>query len=330
MNKKKRLIIVAIVLLIVAAFLSVRYANRGGPTDQLYLSGNVEVTEVNLGFKFPGRVVELFVDEGDRVKVGQTVARLDNVEAAAAVAQSKSVFQEASTRLSELRAGSRTQEIAQAAAQVAAQEAELIRARRDFERADMLYRNGAVSSSQFDSAKSAYESRAAQYKNAQESLSLVKEGPRKEDLKVAEHRVEQARAALDASEQRLKDTVLAASIAGVVLRKNAERGETVGAGVPVFTVGDLFNPWVKVYVPESSIGRVKLGQEARISTDSFPNKTYTGKVSFISSEAEFTPKQVQTHEERVKLVFGVKVVVNNENNELKPGMPADVTIKLQQ
>jgi HlyD family secretion protein len=329
MTRKKKLIILGIVLLVVAVVLLVRYRTRDGSGNELNLSGNVEITEAHLGFKFPGRVIQLLAGEGDPVKAGQTIAHLDSVEAEAAVAQSRSVFQEASTRLSELRAGSRTQEIAQAIAQVTAQEAELNRVRKDFERAEVLYKNGAISPSQFDSAKSVYENRAALRKNAQEVLSLVKEGPRREDIRIAEHRQAQAKAALDATQQHLEDTVLTAPMAGVVLRKDVELGETVGAGVSVYTVGDLRNPWVKVYVPEPSIGRVKLGQDASVTTDSFPNKTYKGKVSFISSEAEFTPKQVQTKEERVKLVFGVKVVVDNEKNELKPGMPADVTIKIQ-
>lgn len=326
MTKKKRLIMLGMAVLVVIAILLVRYRMQGEPENELRLSGNVEVTEANLGFKSPGRVVELLVEEGDQVQTGQAIARLESIEAEAVAAQNKSALQEASARLAELRAGSRTQEIAQATAQVAAQVAELGRVQKDFERAEMLFRNGAISASQHDSAKSAYETRTAQHKNAQETLSLVKEGPRQEDIRVAEHRQAQARAALEAAEQRLKDTVLTAPMAGVVLRKNVELGETVAPGVSVYTIGDLKSPWIKVYVPERSIGRVKLGQDARVTTDSFPGKTYKGKVSFISSEAEFTPKQVQTQEERVKLVFGVKVIADNERDELKPGMPADVTI----
>jgi HlyD family secretion protein len=115
----------------------------------------------------------------------------------------------------------------------------------------------------------------------------------------------------------------------VVLRKNIEAGETVQAGVPIFTLGDLIEPWVKVYIKEENLGLVKLGQKVRITTDSYPGKAYDGIVSYISSEAEFTPKNVQTQEERVKLVFGVKVSVRNEQHELKPGMPADVKIYLK-
>ena len=114
----------------------------------------------------------------------------------------------------------------------------------------------------------------------------------------------------------------------MVLRKNVEAGETVAAGTPIFTIGDLQNPWIKVYVKENKLGFVKLGQKAQVRTDSYPERSYEGTITYISSEAEFTPKNVQTQEERVKLVFGVKVSVRNQQEELKPGMPADVKIVL--
>ncbi|MGB4222243.1 MAG: efflux RND transporter periplasmic adaptor subunit, partial [Syntrophorhabdus sp.] len=229
----------------------------------------------------------------------------------------------------ELKSGSRIQEIERARASVDAQAADLDKAKKDYERADILYKNGAISTSQFEAAQNAYNTRTAQYRSAQETLSLVQEGPRKEDIQAAEYRVQQAKAMVNTSEERLKDTTLFAPITGVVLRKNVELGETLSAGIPVFTIGDLENPWVKVYVKEDRLGQVKLGQKADIKVDSFKDKTYDGTVTFISSEAEFTPKNVQTEEERVKLVFGVKVKVKNENGELKPGMPADVRITLK-
>lgn len=245
------------------------------------------------------------------------------------VTQNKASLQEALTRLAELRAGSRAQEIERARASANAQAADLDKAKKDYERADILYKNGAISTSQFEAAQNFYNTKAAQLRSAQETLSLIKEGPRKEDIKAAEHRVQQARAMMNTSEERLKDTVLVAPISGVVLRKNVELGEIISAGTPVFTIGDLENPWVKVYVKEDRLGQVKLGQKANIKVDSFKDKTYEGTITFISSEAEFTPKNVQTEEERVKLVFGVKIKVKNENGELKPGMPADVKITME-
>jgi HlyD family secretion protein len=327
--KKRRLIIVGIVAAIIIAVLLINHFRNKKDDDALNLSGNVEVTETNVGFKLPGRIVELAVDEGHHVKAGQLIARLDNAELASVVMQNKASLQEAMTKLTELKAGSRIQEIERAKASVSAQAADLDKAKKDFERADILYKNGAISASQFEAAQNAYNTRTAQLKNVQETLSLVKEGPRKEDIQAAEHRVQQVKAILNTSEERLKDTVLFAPISGVILRKNVELGETLSAGTPAFTIGDLENPWVKVYVKENRLGQVKLNQKADVKVDSFKGKIYEGTVTFISSEAEFTPKNVQTEEERVKLVFGVKVKVKNENGELKPGMPADVKISLK-
>ncbi len=327
---KKRIAIVVAVLIAIAAVLLVRSFLAKKPDDgALLLSGNVEVTETNIGFKLPGRVIELLVDEGQAVNKGDVLARLDNAELASIVRQNRAAALEAQARLAELQAGSRPQEIEQARASVRAQEAELARLHKDFERAEVLYKNGAISSAQFDAAKSAYENRAAQHKSAQEGLSLVHEGPRKEDIEAARQRAAQARAAVQAAEERLGDTVICAPVAGVVLRKNVELGETVSQGTPVYTLGDLANPWIKVYVKEDKLGLVKLQQKATISTDTYRGKTYDGWVSYIASEAEFTPKNVQTTEERVKLVFGVKVRVQNDRQELKPGMPADVRIAVR-
>jgi HlyD family secretion protein len=182
-------------------------------------------------------------------------------------------------------------------------EAQVEKAQNDFERYTKLFRDGVISPQQMDSAKTAYD--------------------------VAVSQLQLSQASLKTSEVRLRDTVISATLNGIVLRKNVEEGETVAAGTSIFTIGDLVNPWIKVYVKEDKLGLVKLGQTAQVTTDSYPGKIYDGTVTYISSEAEFTPKNVQTKEERVKLVFGVKVSAKNVNNELKPGMPADVKIPLK-
>ncbi len=326
--KKKLLIIGVLILSGIAFFLINRLSNRS-EEGVLVLSGNVEVTEINLGFKSAGRIVELLTDEGQKVKKDDRLALLDSAELESQVAQNKAYLNETIARLEELKAGSRPQELEQAIANVNYAEAELIKAKNDLDRYEALYKDELISGEQMDSAKKSYDVAVSQHKKAVETLSLVKEGPRKEDIKAASNRVEQARAALKVMKERLKDTVLYAPIAGVILRKNAEKGETVGAGAPVFTLGDLENPWIKVYVKEDKLGLVKLGQKAEVGVDSYPGKKYEGIVTYISSEAEFTPKNVQTQEERVKLVFGIKVSVKNINDELKPGMPADVKIVLR-
>ncbi|HSA78833.1 MAG TPA: efflux RND transporter periplasmic adaptor subunit [Nitrospirota bacterium] len=271
---KMRLIIAGIAVstgIIVALFL--RYGNTRDQ-EGLVLSGNVEVTEVDVGFKIPGRVQSLYTDEGEKVVRGDRIATLDSDELESVVSQNRASVQNA--------------------------EAQYEKTRKDLERYTVLYRDGVVSTQQMDSAKAAY------------------------DVAVSQLRL--SRAALKTAEVRFKDAVIYAPLNGVVIRKNVEEGETVGAGTAVFTIGDLENPWIKVYVKEDKLGLVKLGQKAEIRVDTYPMKSYEGTVTYISSEAEFTPKNVQTQEERVKLVFGVKVSVKNQNDELKPGMPADVKI----
>ena len=324
--KKKKIAAVVLLLVVIIAVVLIYRLRTQKDDGNLRLSGNVEVTETNVAFKIPGRVVARLVDEGDKVKEGDVIAKLDNAELTATEAQTRATLKEATTKLAELKAGSRYQEIEQARANVFAQEAELQKVRKDFERAEVLYRNGAISASQFDISKSAYESRQGLHRNALEGLSLAKEGPRGEEVRIAEHKVEQAKATLAASEARLKDTVIYSPATGVVLRKNVEPGETVAQGTPIVTIGDLAKPWIKVYVKEDKLVLVKLGQKAKVTVDGYKGKSFEGEVSYISSEAEFTPKTVQTPEERVKLVFGVKVRVKNDNGELKPSMPADVQI----
>jgi len=274
---KKRLIIVVSIVLVIGAIALFQYLRTSRNDGMLDLSGTVEVTEVNLGFKVAGKVAELIVDEGQHVKKGDRLAALDSAEMEHIVAQNN--------------------------AAVAVVEAEQERARKDYDRAVALVESGVLPPQQLDSAKKSYDSAIAQLR--------------------------QTRAALSASRDRLRDMVVIAPVSGVVLRKNSEAGETVAAGAAVYSLGDLENPWIKVYVKEDKLGLVKLGQRAEVMTDSFPKKTYTGTVTTISSEAEFTPKNVQTKEERVKLVFALKVSVKNVNEELKPGMPADVKIDLR-
>jgi HlyD family secretion protein len=296
----------------------------------LILSGNVEVTEMNLGFKVPGKIISLKTDEGEKVTPGQLLAEIDRAELLSQTDQNQAAIAEARNKLAELKAGSRPQEIEQAAANVKYAQAELTKANKDYQRADTLYQNGAISAQQMDAAKRTLDVASSQYKSSQQTLSLVKEGPRKETIRQAQDRVLQAEASLQTLKERIKDTDLYAPSAGVIIKKNVELGETVGAGLPVFTVGDLGHPWIKVYVKEDKLGKVALGQKASITIDSYPGKTFEGTITFISPEAEFTPKTIQTHEERVKLVYGVKISLPNPDGILKPGMPADVRIKIQE
>jgi HlyD family secretion protein len=307
-----------------------QYFSNSAEENAIVVSGNVEVTEVNVGFTLAGRIQAMWAEEGEQVWQGMSLAQLENAELESLVEQNRAMLSEVEMRLADLKTGARSQEIEAARANVTAIEAELSKAKKDFDRADALHKESLIPVSQLDAAKSAYNAAKARHKQGLEQLSRVKAGPTQDAVKASEFRVKQAEAALRASEERLKNTLITAPISGVILEKNAEIGEIIAQGTPVYTIGDLANPWIKVYIKEDKLGLVSLGQKAEVGIDSFPNKVYQGKVTHIASEAEFTPKNVQTQEERVKLVFEVKNSVENRNSELKPGMPADVKILLHE
>lgn len=271
------------------------------------------------------------------------------------IAASQAAAEQAQARLRELEAGSRPQEVASAEAALRGSEADAKRLGDDFRRYDGLYQKQLVSKQQYDAARTASEMAQARQREAQEHFdlvkkgprkeqieqaraayvqsqqrySLVKKGPRREDIEQARARLQQAREALALAETRLGYGLLVSPLSGVVLSKSVEPGEFVSAGTPVVTVGELNNVWLRGYIDETDLGRVKLGQRARVTTDTYPGKAYDGRVSFISSQAEFTPKSVQTEKVRVKLVYRIKVDIQNPNMELKPGMPADAVILLE-
>ncbi|HLP00412.1 MAG TPA: HlyD family efflux transporter periplasmic adaptor subunit [Opitutaceae bacterium] len=301
---------------------------RSSTTDTaLRLSGNIEATDAQLGFKIPGRVAERLVSEGQRVAAGQLVARLDDVEQREQADLRRAELAAAEASLADLVAGSRPQEIATARAALRSAEADRDRARLEFTRQQELRRRDVTAARDLESAEANHAVAAARAKQAAEALKLAEEGPRKDAVAAARARVEVARAALALAETQLANTRLLAPFAGVVLSHNIEAGEFVSAGTPVITAADLAHVWVRAYVNQTDLGRLRHGQPAEVRTDTFPDKTYNGTVGFISSEAEFTPKTVQTEKERVKLVFRVKIDLENPADELKPGMPADVTLR---
>jgi HlyD family secretion protein len=380
MNKRRLMVLLPAVLLV--AVLAYLILSRSDHAGVIRVSGNIEVTDAEVSFKILGRVEARLVDEGEMVRAGQTIARLDSAELAQEVAARRAEMQAVQAALAELEAGSRPEEIAQAEAsaqqakarldemlagsrpeELSAAEAvlrrakaEAERARLDAERYEGLYKKEIVSAQQYDAARTAYETALARQREAEEQYKLVKEGPRKEQIEQAraawlqaqerfvlvkkgprQETIEQARARLQqakeglaVAETRLGYATLTSPLAGVVLSKNVEPGEFVAAGTPIVTVGDLENVWLRAYINETDLGRVKVGQRVRVTTDTYPDKRYEGRVSFIAAQAEFTPKSVQTEKERVKLVYRIKVDIRNPNMELKPGMPADAEILMEE
>lgn len=388
---KKRILPIVILALAGAAVYAYRGINRR-PDNRILVSGNIELEEVNLAFKTAGRLIERTVDEGDLVRKGQLIARLDRdqlvaqqareaaglessgfqlaqartsldwqrANTAADIEQRKADLAAAEARLAELRNGSRPQEKADAKAAVDAAASQLERAKRDWDRAQTLYKDDDISTAQHDQFRNAWESADASLKSARERQALVLAGPRQEEIDAQAAAVERARAGLKMAQvndieikrreqelatrraeigrskaslaliqSQIDDTVAFAPVDGVVLVKSADVGEVLAPGTTVLTVGDIDHPWLRGYVNETDLGKLKLGSAARVTTDSYPGKVYDGRVTFISSEAEFTPKQIQTEQERVKLVYRIKIEIANPKHELKENMPADAEIVLQ-
>lgn len=388
--KKRILILIVALLLAGVAVYAFRNAKKQ-PDNRLVVSGNIELNEVNIAFKTAGRLIERTVDEGADVKKGQILARLDRDQLqaqrereTAGLASSESQLTQARTalewqkatlsadldsrradlaaaeaRLAELRNGARPQEKLDAKAAVDAAAAEVERARKDWERAQTLYKNDDISTAQFDQYRSRAENADAVLKQVKEREALVLAGPRAEQIRAQEAVVERARAAVKMSEAnaievkrrteelttraaeigrsranlalvetQLSDTVAVSPVDGVVLLKSADPGEIIAPGTSVLTIGDIDHPWVRAYINEPDRQKVRLGQGVKVTTD-LPGKVFRGKVTFISSQAEFTPKQIQTQQERVKLVYRVKIEVENPGRELKSNMPVDAEIVLE-
>lgn len=324
---RRRVIILGAVAVAVAATLFGWSRLRDGRSDgAIRVSGNVEVTDVDVSFKVPGRVKARLVDEGMPVAAGQVVAVLDSEDLAHEVRLRDAEAAAAQAVLADLLAGSRPQEIKAAEAAVARAEAEADRLARDHERIAALHARDAVARRDFESAKAASDVAQARLTEAKENLLLVREGPRRETIAQARARVRQAQEATALARTRLSYATVVSPLAGIVLSKNVEPGDYVAAGAAVVTVGDIRNAWVRGYVEETDLARVKVGQAVSVANDTYPGKRYAGRVSFISAEAEFTPKSVQTRKERVKLVYRIKVDVDNPAMELKPGMPVDAII----
>ncbi|HUX23183.1 MAG TPA: efflux RND transporter periplasmic adaptor subunit [Burkholderiales bacterium] len=328
MNKRRVIAIVALVGIAATAAILwnakpwVAKVNTGA----VAASGTIDATEVNISFRVPGTLRRRPVDEGSVVKPGELLAVLDTREANARLRQMQAAELAAQARLRDMEQGYRPQEIAEARAQVQQVEANLTNLKEEARRSEILYATGAVSRQRRDKDDAAASVAQEQHQAAGERLKLLQSGFRKETIAAARAQVAEAHAAVDAAMVALEDLQVKSTINGTITRKYAEPGETLAAGRPVVTITDVAHPWVRVYIPENQIGKVRLGASARIKVDTFPDREFAGRVSYVSSQAEFTPKNVQTQEERVKLVFAVNVTADNPEGVLKPGMPADVYI----
>jgi HlyD family secretion protein len=318
-----------IIIALIAATAIALYGIRRTPVEsgRLKVSGNIEATTVELSFKVPGRLARRLVDEGDSVTSGQQVAILHVDEFIEERNGRLSELKANQAALADLQAGSRKEEIAQAEAALSRLKSEADRMAKEFARADALYKREVIPLKELDSARAGRDSSAAAVREADERFKLLKSGPRPHAVSQAQARVEVASAVLALADTRLSETSISSPVDGLVLAKHAEPGEMITPGAPVITVGKMNEVWLKAYIPETELGRVKPGQKVRVTSDTWPGRLYEGKITFISSQAEFTPKNVQTEKERVKLVYRIKITLPNPKMELKPGMPADAIIE---
>jgi len=284
-----------------------------GNKNEISASGTIETTEVTVGAKVGGQIQHLYVDEGAQVKQGDTLLLIDRSDLEIQLAQAVASADAAIAQYTLAVRGAREEDITQA-------EATLKNAEDDLHRMENLNKESSVSAKQLDDART-------RFIVAQQIYDKLKRGLRPEEIEAARAHRDQANAAVNAIRKKINDAVVISPSAGVITQKSVEEGEMVLPNGSLFRLSRLEKVHLVIYVTEEELARVKLSQDAKISIDGEPNKTFPGKVIYISSVAEFTPKNVQTKEDRTKLVFGVKIEIPNPDQILKPGMPADALIE---
>jgi HlyD family secretion protein len=323
---KKRIILLAVALLVIGGgwFGYQQWASR--KHEPLNIEGNVDIRQVNLGFRVSGRIREMRFEEGDAVRAGDLIARLDEGPYQDQVNLAKAQLAQSTANLKKAMNGSRPQEIDQARAQVAQAQANVENAELTFQRESELRKTNAISKQEFDNATASRDANRAQLRSAQANLALLEAGSRQEDIDAARAQVQHDKANLETAEVNLSDCQLLAPTDGVIITRALEPGAIVAAGTSVYSLC-LYSPvWIRSYIDERDLGRIYPGMKALVYTDTHPERPYEGQIGFISPVAEFTPKIVQTRELRTDLVFRLRVVVQQPDRYLRQGMP--VTLKL--
>jgi HlyD family secretion protein len=309
---------------ILAVLLAASACRREGAAGAIIASGHVEATEVHLSTKVAGRLESFPLREGDHVAAGQEIARQEAVDAELARRQAEAERAQAEAELRLRVAGARREDIAEAENQAAAMRVELEAAERDRGRQQALLDRGSGTAKARDDARTRRDAIAARLAALEEALSRLRAGSRAEEIDAARARVAATEARAAQYAQRIADATVVSPVAGIVTEKLAEAGELLQPGSPLAVVTDLADAWLTVYVGEPDLGRLRIGQEAEVVTDGGERRR--GRVTFVASQAEFTPKNVQTRDERVKLVFKVKVSLDNADGLFKPGMPAEARL----
>jgi HlyD family secretion protein len=330
--KRKRRVTAAVVLLLALGGGLLLWTSRHSDeiNNRIVLYGNVDIRQVELAFNGNDRIDRVLAQEGDVVRKGQLLASLETARLLYAVDLAKARVMEQGQVVARLIAGSRPEEVRKARADVAAAEAEFRTAEEMYRRTHLLREQDLASQQKEDDARAASDTAEARLKAAKEALKLTVKGPRKEDIESAKSRLKMNESELAIAERELSNAYLLAPSDGVIQVRIMEPGEMASPLKPVYTLAMVDPVWVRVYLPEPDLGTVRPGMKAEISTDSYPGKVYRGWIGFISPTAQFTPKTVETTEVRTNLVYQARVFVCNPQNELRLGMPATVTIPLDQ
>lgn len=317
----------AIIPVVVAALITTT-CSRSGDDSVIAASGHVEATEIRLSSKVGGPLQSLALQEGDSVKTGDVIARIDPTDINLAIAATRAERDQAAAELRLRLAGARAEDIAEAEAQVARAQADLDGAQKDLARMQELLDGGVGTPQGRDDARTRRDMAASQLDAAHERLTKLRAGNRPEEIDSARARVAAAEARVAQLEQQLSDATIKCPATGIVTEKLAEPGELLAAGAAIAVIADLAHAWLTVYIGEPDLGRIRLGQVVDVITDAGERRK--GTITYVSSKAEFTPKNVQTREERVKLVYRIKIALENDDGLFKPGMPAEARIAPEQ
>ena len=325
MRRRISIAVVTLIVLAIAGWLVYRQF-AGSRPDKLILHGNVDIRQVNPGFRVPGRLKEMKLEEGDVVRAGDVISALDDGPYQDQVHLAEAQVAQARASYAKMANGFRKEEIDQARAQLAQAKASYENALRTFDREDKLLQTHVISQSDYDAATSSRDSLKAQVQSAQANLDLELAGNRKEDIDSAMAQFDNAQANLDAAKRNLTDCRLRASVDGVVLTRAVEPGTIVATSTVVYSICETSPVWIRSYVDERDLGRTYPGMKALVYNDTYPNHPYTAQVGFISSVAEFTPKNVETRELRADLVYRLRVILEKPDRYVRQGMP--VTVQL--
>lgn len=291
-------------------------------------TGTIESTNVIVSSRNAGEINSILFAEGERVNAGDTILIIDHEALEYQLDQALAGEQIAQAQLDLMLKGARSEDIKQAEEMMKQSEVNFNTAKNDFERYRQLWESKSISKKQFEDMTARYDVALAQYNSAKENYQKVKKIFRPEEIEQAKGNVKKSKASVDLLKKSIHDSYVTSPLSGFIVKKFVEVGETVTPMSSLFKVSNLSTVDLVIYVSEVELGKIKLGQKAEVSIDTYPDRKYEGKVTYISPEAEFTPKNVQTKDERTKLVFAVKITVDNKNFDLKPGMPADAKIYL--